>query len=75
MAKPYLDADEIYALMTTFPFYAYFPKSEWKDIQRAEIKDEIGVDVFNRYAEIYRRDFFGSTQDDKKVFLNAIHMD
>ena len=37
--------------------YCYFPKSEWDNIQRAEISDEEGLRIRKHYTDIYSRNF------------------
>ena len=66
MPAPYLNADEIEGLVATFPLYTYFPESEWKHIRRAEIADEEGLRIRHKYAEIYKSEFLGETQDERK---------
>lgn len=69
MPPPYLSAQEIDGLAYTFPFYAYFPESDWPKIQRAEATDAEGLRIREELSEIYARDFLGETQDDRKKIL------
>ena len=66
MPPPYLNADQIQSLTPVFPLYCYFPKSEWGNIQRAEIEDEEGRKIRDHYAEIYRTEFLGEEQNGNK---------
>jgi len=68
MPPPYLSSKEIDKLMRVLPLYVYFPKSDWKDIERAEIDDDEGNRLLKQYSEIYSRDFLKMTQDDEKVW-------
>ena len=68
MPPPYLSSQEIDKLMRVLPLYVYFPKSEWKSIERAEIDDEEGNKLLKHYSEIYSRDFLKMTQDDEKIW-------
>ncbi len=71
MEQPYLSSEEIDALVAIFPLYAYFPKSEWDRLRRAEQSDTEGMKLREEYQEIYRRDFLGETQDSRKVMLGG----
>lgn len=71
MPKPYLSADEIDGLVATFPLYAYFPKSEWRDLRRAEVEDQEGLAIRKHFQDIYRRDFLGETQDSDKIMVGG----
>ena len=68
MPPPYLSSKEIDKLMRVLPLYVYFPKTDWKDLERAEIDDEKGNKLLKQYSEIYSRDFLKMTQDDDKVW-------
>jgi radical SAM superfamily enzyme YgiQ (UPF0313 family) len=63
MPKPYLSSEDIDGLAVVFPLYCYFPKDEWGNIQQAEGTDPRALEIREEYAEIYRRDFLGETQD------------
>ena len=65
MPKPYLSSEEIDGLAATFPLYCYFPKDVWKDLEHAEGSTSSALETREKYAEIYRRDFLGETQDTK----------
>lgn len=69
MPAPFLSADDIDGLAAVMPLYCYFPKSEWPALRRAEGSDAEGLAIRERYAEIYRKNFFGETQDSRKTFL------
>ena len=62
MPRPYVNATEIEGLMRVLPLYCYFPKSEWKNIQRAEKNDELGAQQFKVYADQYKKEFFKDYQ-------------
>ena len=68
MPPPYLSSEEIDKLMRVLPLYVYFPKSEWENIERAEIDDEEGNRLLQHYSKIYSKDFLKMTQDDTKVW-------
>ncbi len=68
MPPPYLNADEIEGLMPVIPLYCYFPKSEWENLRRAENSDEEGKKIREHYAEIYRKEFLGETQESQKAW-------
>ena len=69
MPPPYLSTEEINGLVRTFPLYCYFPKSEWPNIERAEVNDERGNQLLDEYSEIYKKEFLGETQDRKLPYL------
>jgi len=46
--------------------YCYFPKSEWKEIRRAEKDDEQGNEILEHYSSIYRDEFLGQTQGESR---------
>lgn len=71
MPPPYLSAEEIEGLMATFPLYCYFPKDEWPRIRRAEANDAEGLRIRQDYADIYRANFFGETQDSPKIYISG----
>ena len=70
MPKPYLQPDEIDGLIRTIPLYVYFPYENWEEIKKAEKKDEEGDKIFNKYSEIYKKNFLRSNQDEKKIFMD-----
>ena len=69
MPEPYLSNREIEGLMNTLPLYIYFPKSEWRNLQRAEQDDEEGIELRERYTKRYREDFLKISQDDAKLYV------
>lgn len=69
MPQPYLNADEIDGLARVFPLYCYFPKSEWKQLRRAEASDEEGLRIRAHYADIYSKNFLGESQDSSKTLM------
>jgi anaerobic magnesium-protoporphyrin IX monomethyl ester cyclase len=69
MPPPYLNADEIEGLMKTVPLYCYFPETEWENLRRAEINDEEGIKIYDHYADDYKKNFLGETQDSDKVMI------
>ncbi len=71
MPPPYLSSEEIDGLVATFPLYTYFPKTDWDDLRRAEIPDKEGLRIRKKYQELYRKNFFGETQDSEKVMLGG----
>jgi len=69
MPAPYVSADDIDNLASVLPLYCYFPKTEWAALQRAETPDEEGLRLRHHYGEIYKKEFLGMTQDDRKAVL------
>lgn len=67
MPPPYLSTQEIDGLMRVLPFYCYYPKSEWPEIQRAETFDSLGDEIFRHYVDRYRAEFLGETQDQRML--------
>ena len=70
MPEPYLSSKDIDGLMRTIPLYVYFPKSEWSMIKKAETNDEEGNKILDYYSKIYKENFLGANQDEKKVYDN-----
>ena len=66
MPPPYLSEEDISGLIRVIPLYCYFPKSEWKEIRRAEKDDEQGNEILEHYSSIYRDEFLGQTQGESK---------
>ena len=66
MPPPYLSEEDISGLIRVIPLYCYFPKSEWKEIRRAEKDDEQGNEILEHYSSIYRDEFLGQTQDESR---------
>ena len=58
MPPPYVSSQDIDGLMRTLPLYCYFPKSDWKDVERAEIFDDEGNQIYKELSERYRSEFF-----------------
>lgn len=69
MPKPYLSSKDIDGLMRVLPLYVYFPKDEWKIIQRAEINDDEGNKILDHYSEIYKNNFLKEYQETEKIFI------
>ena len=65
MPPPYLSSKDIDGLASVLPLYCYFPESEWPELRKAEGLDEEAQAIREHYAEIYRRDFLGETQEAK----------
>lgn len=70
MPEPYLSSRDIDGLMKTIPLYVYFPKSEWKNIRKAEEDNEEGRKILNHYSKIYKDNFLKKNQDDQKIFYD-----
>jgi radical SAM superfamily enzyme YgiQ (UPF0313 family) len=66
MPPPYLSSTEIDGLMRVLPLYCYFPKSEWDEIERAEIADEAGNAIYAKYMDVYKTEFLGEDQAQKQ---------
>lgn len=60
MPLPYLQREEIDGLYRTFILYAYYPKSMWKDIERAEKFNNEGNNMFKSLSEEYYKQKFGN---------------
>jgi anaerobic magnesium-protoporphyrin IX monomethyl ester cyclase len=69
MPEPYLSADDIDGLAFTFPFYTYFPESEWPRIRRAEIPDAEGLALREEFSRRYSEEFLGEDQDAKRALI------
>ena len=67
MPAPYLSSKDIDGLMKTIPLYVYFPRSEWKNIKKAEENTEEGRNILDHYSKIYKDNFLKKNQDDKKI--------
>ena len=67
MPPPYLSSEEIDGLIRTLPLYCFFPKNEFEKIKRAEINDVVGNEILEQYADIYRREFLGESQEERGV--------
>ena len=65
MPEPYLSATDIDGLAATFPMYCFFDKAHWEDLRRAETPDAEGLRLREHYAERYRTEFLGESQDEK----------
>ena len=70
MPKPYLSSKDIDGLMKTIPLYVYFPKSEWKNIRRAEENDDEGRKIYEHYSSLYKENFLKGNQEDKKILMD-----
>jgi radical SAM superfamily enzyme YgiQ (UPF0313 family) len=71
MPRPYVNATEIEGLMRVLPLYCYFPKTEWKEIRRAETYDDMGNQIFNKYSEQYNKEFFGDVELSGNVVVGS----
>ena len=70
MPKPYLSSKDIDGLMKTIPLYVYFPKSEWKNIRKAEENDDEGKKIYEHYSSLYKENFLKGSQQDKKILMD-----
>lgn len=70
MPKPYLSSKDIDGLMKTIPLYVYFPKSEWKNIRKAEENDDEGKKIYEYYSSLYKENFLKGSQDDEKILMD-----
>jgi len=68
MPAPMVSEEDITGLVSVFPLYCYFPKSEWDAIRRAETPDEEGLKIREQYSSIYQKEFLGENQDHDRVF-------
>ena len=74
MPKPYLSSKDIDGLMKTIPLYVYFPKSEWKNIRKAEESDDEGLslqELVNRIRKEYASKDVVSNEIFKTSLLEA----
>jgi hypothetical protein len=69
MPPAYSTPEEIDGLIRVIPLCCYFPKSEWKNIKRAEIDDEKGNESLNYYSETYKQEFLNEMQSNQKIAL------
>jgi len=69
MPTPYLSSEMIDGLMRVLPLYIYFPKSDWSEIRRAEIADEEGDLILEKYSNDYKKYFLKENQDETKSFV------
>lgn len=58
MPKPYLQLDEVKALVKTFALYAFFEKDRWPEIQAAETDDVL----YEKLMDEYQSKFFADIQ-------------
>ena len=70
---PQLSATEIDSLLKTFPLYVHFDKSYWPEIERAEINDDEGNQIFQRLSDQYHLEAFGLDQDEKMTQTKIIN--
>ena len=68
MPAPYLNAEQINGLMYTIPFYCYFDKGLWPEIEKAEAGDEAKLEHFR---ERYNQEFLGTSQDKDDFIVNG----
>jgi len=68
MPPPYLSSEDITGLIRVIPLYCYFPKSEWKQIRRAEKDDTNGNEILEHYSKIYREEFLKQSQQESMRF-------
>ena len=71
MPAPYVSSKDIDGLMRVLPLYIYFPKENWKEIERAEKSDAEGDTVLQHFSEIYRKEFLKEDQSDVKHVLSV----
>jgi radical SAM superfamily enzyme YgiQ (UPF0313 family) len=57
MPKPYLQPEEVDALVRTFSLYAYFDRQRWPEVERAESDSEL----YQTLMHEYRQGFFSDT--------------
>ena len=55
--------------LTSSPLYVYFPKSEWNNIKRAEVNDQKGNELLERYSATYKRKFLKANQYEEKEYM------
>ena len=70
MPPPYLSSKDIDGLMKTIPLYVYFPKSEWKNIRKAEESNDEGKKIYEHYSSLYKENFLKGNQEDKKILID-----
>ena len=57
---PQFPRDEVNAICKTFNMYVNFPKSRWKEIERAEKNDDEGQKIYSNLSEEYKDRFWDS---------------
>jgi len=72
MPAPYLNSKDIDGLMRTIPLYVYFPKSEWRNIRKAEENTDEGNSWHDHYSKIYKQNFLKKNQDDEKQLIREL---
>ena len=72
MPPPYLSREDIDGLTRVLPFYCYFPKSDWPEIEVAERLGAEGDAVYERYMNRYKSEFLKEDQEQKKrIMINS----
>ena len=67
MPPPYFSKDQLRALRRVFAMYVKFPKSRWREIQKAEALTPEGDEVWARLREEFIQTFFNPDGDIEKV--------
>ena len=70
MPKPYLSSKDIDGLMRTLPLLVYFPKSDWKNIRKAEEDNEEGIKLYKHFSKIYKDNFLKYNQESQKILYD-----
>jgi anaerobic magnesium-protoporphyrin IX monomethyl ester cyclase len=69
---PQLPSEEIDKFMRVFSFYVKFPKSRWKDIDRAKQNDAVGNKMFDSLVEEYRNTYVNPDSINKSEYEGAV---
>jgi len=67
MPEPYLNSKEILGLVKTLPLYSRFPKSRYKEIQKAELEKEINGPVFSKLKEEWYELTYGTNEEERNL--------
>ncbi len=58
LQMPHFTKEDIYKLQRTFVMYVKFPKSRWKEIERAEFNDDIGNALWSKLRKEFTESYF-----------------
>jgi radical SAM superfamily enzyme YgiQ (UPF0313 family) len=67
MPEPYLQPDEMLGLQRVFPLYVTMDKSYYPEIERAEIFDDKGNELFDKLSEKYYVDKYGTSKAERML--------
>jgi len=67
MPPPHLNSKEILGLVKTFPLYARMPKERYPEIQRSEIDDEEGNQIFKKLSAQWYEMTYGTDEANRML--------